>query len=63
MLTILIIGAIIAFGVLIYNINYSDRGSVAEKQQRVDTGEKGCIWFVIFIGAIIIFAFAKTCTS
>lgn len=62
MLNLLILGAVIALGVVIYNMWNSDTGTTKQKQEMVDNGQKGCMWLLIFLGGIAIFALARACT-
>ena len=64
MVGLLIIGAIIALGVMIYSSFPSDGATTAQQEHaKFKQGEKGCMWLLICIGGILIIAFAKMCVG
>lgn len=55
MLTTLILGAVIAFVVILKNAGARDTDDKKTAKRRYKDGENGCMWLVIFIAGIILF--------
>lgn len=62
MLSILITGAVIALGVIIYSAWNSDSRDRNKDLEHIKTGEKGCMWFFIFLAGIILVSIIKSLT-
>lgn len=56
MTELLITGAIISLGYIIYNTWKSDTQDREEKYKRMKSAKTGCVWFFILIGIIILIA-------
>jgi|GEM_PF-3220332 len=54
MMNLLVLGAVIALGFIIYSAWNSDTSDQQKKEELHKTGEKGCMWLFIFIGGIIL---------